>query len=357
MELLNVAIIGQGRSGKDIHGAYMRSARNERFRVRYVVERDARRRAISEQIYPGCEALTDYRELFEKKDVDLVVNASFSDEHYPISLDLLRHGFNVLSEKPMARNQFECDTLVHAAREQGVLYAVFQNTMFAPYVLHALSEAKSGKFGEILEVKVRYNSLARRWDWQTLQKKMGGNAYNTGPHPLGIAAGFLGFSRETAVAYAKLGRTELTSGDADDFCKVVLTAPGKPMVDVEMHSSDPFTDYTLAFIGTRGSYRSTARAYRAKYLTPEENAPQPLQEHFLEDADGNPLYCGEKAVFHEESGEFTGSAFDIGADTIYREVYANLTEGKPLTYTAEDYSVIYRVEEVIHAQNPLPRLY
>ncbi len=357
MELKNVAIIGQGRSGKDIHGKYFLSEQNKLFRVKYIVERDERRRAISKELYPGCEVMEDYRELFKKKDVDLVVNASYSNEHYPISLDLLQHGFSVLSEKPMARNQFECDELVRAAKENNVLFNVFQNSMFAPYVVHALSEARSGKFGDIMEVKIRFSSLARRWDWQTLQKKMGGNAFNTGPHPLGIAVGFLDFSPNIRVEYSKLARTEMSSGDADDFCKIILTAPNKPLIDVEIHNNDAFSDYNVAFLGSRGTYRSKIGSYKAKYLCPEENVKKPLIEHFLEDADGKPLYCSEKAVYHEESGEFSGDAFTVGADVIYREIYAALTEGKPMTYTAEDYSAIYRIQEIIHAQNPLERIY
>lgn len=357
MERKNLAIIGQGRSGKDIHGAYLRSAQNQCFNVKYIVERDAGRRAISKDLYPGCQVMADYRELFDKTDVDLVVNASFSDEHYGISLDLLQHGFSVLSEKPMARNQFECDTLIRTAEQKGVFFSVFQNTMFAPYVVRALAEAKSGKYGEIMEVKVRFSSFARRWDWQTLQKKMGGNAYNTGPHPIGIAMGFLGFSRQTQVLYSKLGHTELSSGDADDFCKILLTAPGKPLADVEIHSNDAYSDYNLKFLGSRGTYQSTIHTYKATYLRPDENVDRPVTEHFLEDAKGNPMYCGENPVIHQESGELVGDAFSVGADVIYREIYALLTYGTPTTYTAGDFETIYRVLEIIHGESPLVREY
>ena len=38
MKKLNVAIIGQGRSGKDIHGKYFRSEDNTHYTVKYVVE-------------------------------------------------------------------------------------------------------------------------------------------------------------------------------------------------------------------------------------------------------------------------------------------------------------------------------
>ena len=61
MKKLNLAIIGQGRSGKDIHGKYYLSADNLYFDVKYVVDEDADRRTISEARYPGCKTFADHR--------------------------------------------------------------------------------------------------------------------------------------------------------------------------------------------------------------------------------------------------------------------------------------------------------
>ena len=101
MQKLNLAIIGQGRSGKDIHGNYYISDANTLFKVRYVVEEDEFRRKVSAARYPGVEILSDYRDLFGKN-IDVVVNATYSYEHYAITRDLIEHGFNVLVEKPFA---------------------------------------------------------------------------------------------------------------------------------------------------------------------------------------------------------------------------------------------------------------
>ena len=76
MKKLNLAIIGQGRSGKDIHGKYYISSDNELFNVKYVVDADEYRRQVSLERYPGCQVLADYHELIGKDDIDLVVNAS-----------------------------------------------------------------------------------------------------------------------------------------------------------------------------------------------------------------------------------------------------------------------------------------
>ena len=132
MEKLNLAIIGQGRSGRDIHGKFLINPANDIFNVKYVVERDARRRELAKERYVGCEVLDDYKLLFDK-DIDLVVNASFSQEHYAITKDLLEHGKNVLSEKPFARTVKECQDLIDTANKKGVLLAVFQQTFFCAF--------------------------------------------------------------------------------------------------------------------------------------------------------------------------------------------------------------------------------
>ena len=95
MKRLNLAIIGQGRSGRDIHGVYCRSERNAYYNVKYIVDFDERRRNQAKDLYPGCETFSDYKELFNKEDIDLVVNASFSHMHFEITKELLEHRKNV----------------------------------------------------------------------------------------------------------------------------------------------------------------------------------------------------------------------------------------------------------------------
>ena len=163
MKKLNLAIIGQGRSGRNIHGRFYRTEDNQYFNVKYVVEADDFRRERAKNEYPGCTTFADYTELYNLDDIDLVVNDTYSNTHYSITKDLLEHGFNVLVEKPFARTRYECDTLINIAKEKGVLLAVFQQTFFAPFYEFAYDLAKSGKLGEIQQITIRYNGFSRRW--------------------------------------------------------------------------------------------------------------------------------------------------------------------------------------------------
>lgn len=354
MNKLNIAIIGQGRSGKDIHGLYYRSDDNVYFTVKYVVEADERRRRISEGIYPDCQTFSDYRALFAFDDIDLVVNASYSDQHFAITKDLLEHGLNVMVEKPLARNRYECDVLINLAKEKGVFLTAFQQSFFAPYYLKAKEIIRSGVLGELKQVSIAYSGFSRRWDWQTLQKRMAGNIYNTGPHPIGLALGYLDFDPHVKVAYSKLGQA-LTFGDADDFAKIILEAPNKPIVDLEIHSNDAYTEWNLMLLGSRGTLMADLGSYKMMYIVDGENPDRTVSDTFIQAENGDPLYCSEQLKKHEESGTFDEQAVFTGcvAD-FYQELYFAITEHRPVSVPVEVARDIVSIIDKVHADNPLP---
>ena len=356
MKKLNVAIIGQGRSGRDIHGFYFKSEQNTLYNVVAVVEWDENRRARAAMEYPGCTVYEDYRDLFARDDIDLVVNATYSNFHYPVTKDLLEHGKNVLVEKPFARTYFECNDLMETAKRNGVTLGVFQQSFYAPYYRKVKEILASGKLGDLLQVSIAFSGFSRRWDWQTLQKKLGGGAYNTGPHPLGFALDFLDFSDDMQVVFSRLGMG-LTSGDANDYAKVILTAPGKPVVDVEVSSVDAFSPYNIKIQGSRGTYTCTTAEYKVKYIVDGENEPRPLQYETLRLENDLPTYCRDNLIFHEESEKFGGSPFSVAVREFYRGVYECLTEGKPMEVTAKMAADVIHVIEQVHAANPLPIKY
>ena len=67
---LRVAIIGQGRSGRDIHGAFFRSEENLVATVVAIVDRDEERRLRAKEEF-GCDVYADYTELFGRVSLDL----------------------------------------------------------------------------------------------------------------------------------------------------------------------------------------------------------------------------------------------------------------------------------------------
>lgn len=352
MKKIRVAIIGQGRSGRDIHGAYFRSEANSHYEVAAVVDALDYRRARAAEEY-GCDVYADYHELFGRDDIDLVVNASFSYQHVPISIDLLEHGFNVVVEKPFGQSYLEGTQAIRAAKKAGKMLDVFQQSRFAPYYVRIKEILESGKLGKVMQVNISFDGFARRWDWQTSRDFGGGSVRNTGPHPLDQAMDLLGFPENVHVV-SRLGCVN-TAGDAEDYAKILLDVPGKPLIDVSISSCSCYNPYTYVVSCSNGGLRATQSHIEMKYFDPEKAAPMTQILTPLETpGDRFPMYCREKLDWIEEEEDITGTAFNSAVASYYEMIYQHLVNGKPLAITPEQVLTQLKVIDQIHAQNPLP---
>jgi scyllo-inositol 2-dehydrogenase (NADP+) len=356
MKQLNLAIIGQGRSGRDIHGAYLHTD-TERFRVVAIVEVSPERRDRAKEEF-GCDVYEDYRDLFSRNDIDLVINATPSHLHFDITKDLLEHGFNVVCEKPLTRHASEVDELIQTAEKSGKLFEIFQQSRFAPYYQKVKSVMDSGVLGRIIQVSIRFNGYARRWDWQCCQDFNGGSLLNTGPHPLDQALNILDMYDSMPNILCKMDRAN-TFGDAEDYVKLILTAPDKPLIDLEISSCDAFCDYTYSVCGTRGSLKGTMTNIQWKYFHEEEAPFQKLIREPLCKSDGTPAYCGEQLYWYTDSWstpQDDPGTFTVAARAYYSMIYDYLVNGKPLAILPKQVRQQIAVIEECHRQNPLSKM-
>jgi predicted dehydrogenase len=305
----------------------------------------------------GCEVFEDYRQLFERKDLnlDIVVNATPSYLHVPVSLDLLQHGFNVLCEKPLARKAEEVDDLVMAARKSGRILAIFQQSRFAPYFRQVKKVIDSGILGRIIQISIAFNGFSRRWDWQCIQAYNGGNLLNTGPHPLDQALQLFGTDIMPEVRCIMDNAN--CSGDAEDYVKLLLTGPGRPVIDLEISSCCAFPCFTYNVQGTCGGLKGSMEHMDWKYFLPEEAPAMHLASTPLRNADGSPAYCSEKLKWYEGSWDVPAeesNLFETIALAYYRMLYKSMTESIPLEVTPEQVRQQIAIIEECHRQNPLP---
>lgn len=354
MKKLNVAIIGQGRSGRDIHGTYFLTDHAKAlFNVVAVVDKMEERRKRAAETFK-CDVYDSHEALYERNDIDLVVNASPSHFHYPITLDLLNHGINVVSEKPFSKFAVECENMINAAKKNNVMLSVFQNSHFAPYYVKLKEVLNSGVLGKIHQISIKFNGFSRRWDWQCSNRFYGGILLNTGPHPMEQAIDLLD-TDEMPNVFSSL-KLMHSSGDAEDYAKVILTYPDRPLIDVEINSGDDYSDHLYQISAERGSLKMWFDKIVYKYHEP---CPIPeLQLESLTQEDGiSPAYCSETLDWKEVEEEIKGDAFCEGTRDYYQNIYNHLVNGDELVIRPEKILQQIRVMELAHAQNPLPTIY
>ena len=354
MKRLKIALLGQGRSGRDIHGEYfLKDEAKELFEVVAVVDKMEARREKAKQEF-GCDVYEDYTELFGREDIDLVTNATMSHTHYSITKDLLEHGFNVVSEKPMAKYALEAEQLIKAAKENKVMLAPFQNSRFAPYYTRIKEILASGKLGKIHHIKIAFSSYSRRWDWQCSNRMYAGALLNTGPHPMDQAIDLL--DMDTLPNVHSVKKIINSNGDGEDFVKVDLTAPGKPLIEVEVSCVDGYSDYFYKIGGDRGCLKANMGSLKWKYFD-EIPLPDLNLEPMTKEDGVTPSYCVDNLTWNEFEETLEGDAMSVGVPKFYQNVYNHLVNGEELVVKTEQVLQQIRVMELVHAQNPLPTLY
>jgi predicted dehydrogenase len=350
MSVIRVAILGQGRSGRDIHGAYL-SKDTEHYRIVAVVDELEERRTRARSEY-GCEAFATPDELIGRDDLDLIVNASFSKFHAPLSLKFLEAGYNVLCEKPLASRVADVDRLIAAAAASGRMLAIFQQSRFAPYFQKVKEVIGSGALGDIVQISIAFNGFSRRYDWQTLTAEMGGNLLNTGPHPLDQALDLFGPDEMPQVNCFM--RRATTYGDAEDHVLLILSGPGKPIINLEISSCCKYSGPTYNVYGTLGGLKSDTRKVEWQYYDTATARALELTTAPLNKPDGTPAYCSDSLEWVTESWETPpgDGLFNTMSRSFYTMLYRSLTQGAPLEITPQQVRRQIAVIEESQRQNP-----
>lgn len=347
---IRVGIIGQGRSGRNIHAETLKNL-SDQYVIAAVSDEmeDRRERAVKDY---GCKAYSDYREMLKQDDLDLIVNATPSHLHVPVSLEILEAGFHVLCEKPLARKPEEVDQLIAAAEKAGKVLAVFQQYRYNAVVQEINRVLESGVLGRIVQISITASAFSRRWDWQTLKSRNGGSLLNTGAHFVDLSLQWLGTDELPRI----LCRMDSANsfGDAEDYCKIMLDTPNKPLVDIEISSCNAYPGPTYVIQGTNGGLKASNRSAEWKYFKPEEAPHRELDEKPLSNEDGMPVYCREELTWYNGSwtaGE--GASYPAPPVAFYNMLHNTLVNGQPLEITPQHVRQQISIMDEAFRQNPV----
>ena len=361
MKKIKVGIIGQGRSGRNIHRHLFEccSELQKRFDVVAVADPIAERRVSDNPgVNPDCKQYSDYKELLKDKNVELVVNASRSHKHVDISIEAMEAGYDVICEKPLASKVSEVDRLLEVQKKTGRFFAVFQQARFRPMFQKICEIIRSGVLGEIAMVKVAYHSFGRRWDWQTVRDMNGGELMNTAPHPLDQMIALWDMFGESMPdrIFSKLAGYN-NMGDAEDFVKVVFDGKDHPLIEVEVIKECCFPFKMYQVFGSNGSLAADGCTIEWKYYRPEEAEERKLHIETLEKEGRLPVYCSEKLNFYQGKLELPEStlSFDDWGCKYYVNIYDAVTLGTPLTVSMNQVRRQIAIIEECYRQNPLEK--
>ena len=146
----NVAIIGCGGISHMHAGWYVNEPRVS---LSAISDIDSERLKVYGEQYGVEKQYTDYIEMLETEDIDIVSVCTRPKLHAPVVIEVAKHGVKgILSEKPMAENLGQAREMLETCSQHGVKLAIDHQLRFnAPYVC-ARQLIADGTIGDIFRI-------------------------------------------------------------------------------------------------------------------------------------------------------------------------------------------------------------
>jgi predicted dehydrogenase len=214
----------------------------------------------------------DYRELLERKDLDVIYVATPVSLHAEHVLAALKTGRPVYGEKAMGFTPDECREIYAAASKPEALFQIGHQYRYAPWVQAAVDAVKKGKIGEPTHVYAYWHrnndwrrpvpspdpggNLERLINWRLYRETSGGLVTELGSHHIDVANWVF-----DAIAERATGMTSIVSyhdgRTVGDNVQAVFSYPGGRRLMFSSLTNNAKMGNELWIYGTEGSVAIT----------------------------------------------------------------------------------------------------
>jgi myo-inositol 2-dehydrogenase/D-chiro-inositol 1-dehydrogenase/scyllo-inositol 2-dehydrogenase (NAD+) len=212
---INICLIGAGRAGM-IHAVNFRRSVPG---ADLVAVADPNTEACKE----ACKTLdidryySDYKIALEQKDIDAVVIVAPTSLHCEMVKNAAAAGKHVFCEKPMAMNETECDEMINACNQAGVILQIGFMRRFDSSFESAYEAVQQGKIGDVVMIRSNTRGPSIPMPWTYDLKKSNGPLAEVNSHDIDSLRWFAGSEFESLYAIAGNYRCPDARDDYPDY--------------------------------------------------------------------------------------------------------------------------------------------
>lgn len=272
MRRLRIGVIGTGTIANSAHLPAIAHLRDE---LELVAVADVREDVVREvaQRYGAEAAYTDYRQLLDRKDIDIVDICTPEFLHREQVTAAAAAGKHILVEKPMASSVADCDAMIEAAKQYGVKLMVGHSRRFTRRYRLIREAIERGEIGEVRLVRENerrpvtmysvLNLSTGYWEpeggksWISMAAYTYGAALTNAVHETDLARWFVGQDAVSVYAESRINNPE---GEVPDFITYTITfangAIGAAEVANQLPAQYPYF-HMMEVFGREGMIRAT----------------------------------------------------------------------------------------------------
>ena len=239
MRTVNVGVIGVGAMGENHVRVYHKMEEANLIAVSDVSERALKK---IEKKY-GAKGYTDYCELLENPDIEVVSVCVPTTFHHAVVMEAIRHKKHILVEKPMAFTLTEAEEMIAAAKEAGIILATGHVERFNPAVQKAKELIDDGVIGDIV------SAFAKRVGPLPPRIKDVGVSIDLAIHDLDIM-NYL-FEEEITQVYGTMN-SSFDDSEFEDHAEIMVSFDNESTGIIEVNWLTPYKRRELELTGTAG---------------------------------------------------------------------------------------------------------
>ena len=140
---------------------------------------------------------TDYKQMIEENEIELISIATESGKHAAIALDAIDAGVSVIIEKPMAMNIADAEEIIKRAAEKNVKVSACHQNRFNVAIQEVRKAVEGERFGKLshASINVRWNRNKGYYDqapWRGTWEEDGGCLMNQCIHGIDLLRWMMG---------------------------------------------------------------------------------------------------------------------------------------------------------------------
>jgi predicted dehydrogenase/NADPH:quinone reductase-like Zn-dependent oxidoreductase len=209
-----IGIIGAGNFTKI---TLLPALKNSGAHLKYIASQGGLSSTLLAKKYGFVRSTTNYKEILEDDEVDLVLITTRHNQHAEMVIESLNAGKNVFVEKPLALNEKELERIIEAYRESGKTLTVGFNRRFSPHMEKIKSLVENSQMNVVATMNAGF---IPQNVWVHDMKTGGGRIIGEACHYIDLIA-YLTGSRVKAVCMNAMGvNPEVNTDNASILLKM-----------------------------------------------------------------------------------------------------------------------------------------
>jgi predicted dehydrogenase len=340
-EKYNVAIIGCGIIAQT-HLQALKGTNN--LRVVAVCDTDKNKATAISKEWKIDHYYTDLSKMISDENISILSILTPPPSHASIAVEAIKHGINVLVEKPLTTTTKEADPIIGALRGSSTKMTVVYHFLFSKAMLEALSLIRAQGVGEVLGADMKMindprmdpmTSDPNHWS----HKLFGGRLGEMLPHPVYVMQSILGNQLDTKKIFVSK-RGNLPWIPYDELHVILESEKGLGALYVSLNA--PRFAYTCDVYGTRKILRIDLTRQMVLQQGPMGVSNFSIAKDCLSDARRLSLLTTKNALqysFRKHGAYAVSHVYTMFADSIRNN-------SEPLVTPEMAYNTVKIVEEI-----------